>query len=78
MKNIAHYLISGGVWPSGKSKVAKVKHSGTTRQRRDICGGDFISSLDGGCAPIAHCLRGFFLQVCIQGNTSLCFIVVLK
>lgn len=54
MKNIAHYLISGGVWPLGQSKVAKVKHSGTTSQRKDICGGDIITLLDGGCAPIAH------------------------
>lgn len=78
MKNIAHYLISGRVWPSGQSKVAKVKHSGTTRQRRDICGGDFIRLLDGGCAPLAYCLRGFLTGLHPRKYVSLCFISCLR
>lgn len=60
------------MWSSGQCKAAKVKHSGTTRQR-EFCGEDFILSLGGGCTPIARCLRGVGFVVCLGIFDLVCF-----
>lgn len=65
---VTHYLIFGGVWLLSQSKMAKAKLSG-----EETSVGIFIWLLGGNCVPLAHCLRGVFLQMYIQGNVSLCF-----